>query len=51
MHSLKLMGLGLLALSFATPVTAQVTALGEGEGEVDIRLKVLEDANIQFFQI
>ena len=36
MHSLKWMGLGLLALSLATPLTAQVTALGDGEGEVDI---------------
>ena len=37
MHKLKLMGTGVLALALATtPVLAQVTAVGDGEGEVSI---------------
>ncbi len=37
MQTLKLMGTGLLALGLATtPLLAQVTAIGAGEGEVDI---------------
>ncbi len=37
MQTTKLMGVGLLALALATsPLLAQVTAIGAGEGEVDI---------------
>ena len=37
MKTMKLMGTGLLALAVATtPLLAQITAVGDGEGEVDI---------------